>query len=180
MAARDRPAVLAFITKMRTNSSITLPDFSDYGLNNAWSLMQGGFNVPKAFKEQPCAVCGERDRQMYLARPEDLLGKRLYRLHWNEAQFTNLVWLVRGPCVRCYRKRGVGRTPFRGSGETSECRLCVRDLVKKREREGLPAISAKGDAENHGGCAWCGIEEHTDSEQFKGMGADRRCLECDH
>ncbi|KAK3290231.1 uncharacterized protein B0H64DRAFT_436791 [Chaetomium fimeti] len=59
-----RPAVLLFIAKMRADTSIPLPDFSAYGLNAAWSLMQGGFSIPKAIRDQGCKVCGKKNKRM--------------------------------------------------------------------------------------------------------------------
>jgi hypothetical protein len=61
-----RPAVYTFIAAIRPSVSTSLPGFSNYGLNRAWSLRQGGFKVPKEIREQSCRICGNRNTRMYL------------------------------------------------------------------------------------------------------------------
>jgi hypothetical protein len=143
-------------------------------------LMQGGFKVPNAIRNQPCAEYGKVLKNMRLYTPGHIFGKRLCPTHWLDRLATSPAWLAKGSCRRCHRKRGHQRIRFFGSGNTSECHICSRDLVQKPLKQGLPAVSVQEDAISHGGYAWCCVEEHTEGQKFKGWGPDRRCLDCHH
>jgi hypothetical protein len=185
-----RPAVSAFLGTMRASAASTPPDLSQFGLNTAWSLRQGGFKVPKEIKEQPYAVCVKREKgNMYLETPGDLLGKRLCRYQWDEKRRADPVWLANGPCIRCYRPRGFDKAPFTGQGPTSICFKC-NVAVYRRLREDGESIQAEDlqelrdsiideGARERGGCAWCGAKEFGFAGQrFHDLGEARRCEDC--
>ncbi len=102
-----RPATCRFISAMRAASGLEPPDLSQYRLNKAWSLSQGGFLIPKSTRK--CHVCDKHAKLLRLATAGDMFGKRVCEEHYFEAQREDPVWLAGGPCCRCHRPRGNGK-----------------------------------------------------------------------
>jgi hypothetical protein len=127
-----------------------VPDFRRFGLNAAWSLRQGGFIVPRAIIEQPCAVCGEKKKKIRLERPGDLFGRRLCKTHGLASQRQELACGVTDPEAT--------RKPTSLAEAQNRHAISAPRLIAAK-KAGKPAISVEEDAKNYGGCALCKAPE---------------------
>lgn len=167
-----------------------LPNFLAFGLNLTWNFEQEGVKVPRAIIDQPCSICNE-PLAPYRQRVGDIFGARICKVHYRLRARQSLVWIAKGPCVRCHRPREMYHSHFVGSGELSECGSC-RGRLLSLERKGKPIPTVEEDAKAHSGCGNCGLPEWWTTKvyirpqktvrsvvRFWNWGKNRRCDFCD-
>jgi len=193
----NTPASIDFIGRVRARVP-GLPDFSSFGINSAWSWLQGNFCLPLPIKTQPCHQCGkvpindQGGRMVTFPKsPSDPLGPRLcYRCVMNGYQDVN--WMERGNCKWCHMPRIKGQV-FNGRGEDSQCEIC-RHRLNKLRMKGQPVPSKEEYRQYFRGCQNCflpewhalGFKDLGETRQtkrhlrsiFHGIGDERRCDAC--
>jgi hypothetical protein len=172
-------SVAPFIDAVRA-SVPGLPDFSQHGLNRAWSIKQGGlwYAAPKKCVYPGC----DKDHRRFTATSGDYLGGRLCSVHGQKRIRESEKFLAGGPCIWCEKPRGYGKANFTGNGATSICSSCD-SLICKLKQKGTPALAdaVKEHTSRRRGCAHCLRGEWSGAPMtlhFFGVGLERRCDAC--